>query len=148
MSYSTTSAGLAYLVAACLALMVTQAKFTQPQPCDVTINKRPYRVDKRLYTHKQYVVRYGLPYEASNPPILYWIDVDCQSSNKLRAGLSFDFKDMPVEVNAISCGKNINFLNMLESSSEPLSSNGLKKSYLTFLIDFRQVFTYLFRTTL
>ena len=111
------------------------------QQCEVTINKRLYRADKRLYTHKQYEITFGLPFDESNPPIMYSIDADCRNLSKLRAAFSFDIKNMPVEVNLVNCSNRMNFINVLESSSFLAPASGFNNNtFLTFLVDFRFVF--------
>lgn len=111
------------------------------QQCEVTINKRLYRADKRLYTHKQYEITFGLPFDESNPPIMYSIDADCRNLSKLRAAFSFDIKNMPVEVNLVNCSNRMNFINVLESSSFLAPTSGFNNNtFLTFLVDFRLVF--------
>lgn len=110
------------------------------QSCEVSINKREYRPDKILFTHKQYEVTFGVPWEPFNPPIGYSIDADCKNLSKLRVAYSFDIKDMPIEINSINCSKTINFINVLEPSTTFSSKKSSNNSYLTFLIDFRFVY--------
>lgn len=106
------------------------------QLCHVTVNKRVYRADKPLYTHKQYEITFGLPYDQTNPPIGYSIDVDCTNVSKLKAAYSFDIKDAAIEINSINCTKTMNFIHILEA---PVTGSQ-KNSYLTFLVDFGSVF--------
>lgn len=127
---------LLVLVAISLYVTIVESHLS----CDVNINKRVYRPDKSLYTHKQYEVAFGLPWEASNPPIGYAIDVDCKNVSKLRAAFAFDLKDMPIEINSINCSKTMHFIHVLEPTNNVLSTaskNSSRNSYLTFLIDFR-----------
>lgn len=132
-----------YLAVIVLVTMLIENVLCQSN-CNVFINKKSYRADKRLYTSKVYEIEYGLDMELPsshiNPPIGYSIDVDCKNQSKLKAHYLFDLSDIPIEVNLNNCTKNGGFVHVLEFDDKkkpPNKTAVVPTNYLKFVADFK-----------